>query len=172
MPPSRPPKNATGCGLPPPAGPSPNRRPGWWSPAAWFRRARALPPRGFVKFCLVGSSGVIVDLSIYRALLHAALPTPVARAAAILVAMSWNFLLNRNWTFRTSRDQSGWVQYPKYLLSSALGAGVSWSVSMALSHGVRFFRSHLMLAALAGIAAGTLANFLLSSRWVFARRRA
>jgi putative flippase GtrA len=40
-----------------------------------------------------------------------------------------------------------------------------------LSHGVRFFHSHLMLAALVGIAAGTLTNFLLASKWVFTRPR-
>jgi putative flippase GtrA len=119
----------------------------------------------------VGSSGIVVDLCVYRLLLHLQLPNPVARAVAILVAMTCNFLFNRNWTFRTSRDQSAWAQYPRYVLSSALGAVVSWSVSMALSHGVRFFHSHLMLAALSGIAAGTLTNFLLASKWVFARPR-
>jgi putative flippase GtrA len=85
--------------------------------------------------------------------------------------MTGNFLLNRHWTFRESRDQSVWAQYPRYVLSSALGATVSWSTSMALSHGVRFLHLHLMLAALAGIAAGTITNFLLASRWAFARPR-
>jgi dolichol-phosphate mannosyltransferase len=138
---------------------------------ARFRRTREFPRWGFIKFCLVGSSGVVVDLSVYRLLLHFHLPSPSARGVAILVAMTCNFLLNRNWTFRASRDRSGWAQYPRYLLSSALGAVVSWSVSMAMSHGVRFFHSHLMLAALAGIAAGTLTNFLLASTWVFGRPR-
>jgi dolichol-phosphate mannosyltransferase len=139
--------------------------------AAWIRRVREFPARGFIKFCLVGSSGVVVDLSVYRLLLHFHLPNPGARAAAILVAMTCNFLLNRNWTFRDSGDRSAWAQFPRYVFSSALGAVVSWSVSMALSHGVRFFHSHLMPAALAGIAAGTLTNFLLASKWVFARPR-
>jgi putative flippase GtrA len=139
--------------------------------AAWIRRVREIPPPGFIKFCLVGSAGVVMDLSVYRILLHFHLPNPVARAVAILVAMTCNFLLNRNWTFHSSKDQSAWAQFPRYVVSSALGAAVSWSVSMALSHGVRFFHSHLMLAALVGIAAGTGTNFLLASRWVFVRPR-
>jgi dolichol-phosphate mannosyltransferase len=141
------------------------------SSAAWIKRVREIPPPGFIKFCLVGSSGVVVDLSVYRFLLHLHLPNPVARAVAILVAMTCNFLLNRNWTFHDSRDQSAWVQYSRYVVSSALGAVVSWSVSMALSHGASFFHAHLMLAALVGIAAGTVTNYLLASRWVFARMR-
>jgi dolichol-phosphate mannosyltransferase len=137
--------------------------------AAWLTRANCVLPPGFLKFCLVGLTGTVVDLSIYRSLLHLQLPSPAARAVAILVAMTCNFLLNRNWTFRASRDHSAWEQYPKYLLSSGLGAVVSWAGSMGLSHGVGWFHSHLMLAALAGIAAGTVTNFLLASRWVFAR---
>ena len=136
----------------------------------WLRRILARLPTRFIQFSLVGSTGVAVDLSVYRTLLHFGLATPLARALAIWVAMTWNFILNRNWTFRQSRDQSAWAQYPRYVSSSLLGALVSWSISMALSHFVLFFHRHLMMAALAGILAGTVTNFLLSSKWVFARK--
>jgi dolichol-phosphate mannosyltransferase len=136
----------------------------------WLRGILKRLPTRFIQFSLVGTTGVVVDLSVYRTLLHFGLLTPLARALAIWVAMTWNFILNRNWTFRQSRDQSPWAQYPRYVSSSLLGALVSWSVSMALSHLAPFFHRHLLLAAMVGILAGTVSNFLLSSRWVFARR--
>jgi dolichol-phosphate mannosyltransferase len=124
-----------------------------------------------LQFCLVGLTGAFVDLSAYRFLLHFQTPIPLARGLAIWVAMTWNFFLNRNWTFRRSRDCGPWTQYLKYVSSSALGAVISWSTSMALTQLVSFFHAHLMPAAVLGIGAGTLTNFLLSSRWVFARRK-
>ncbi len=124
-----------------------------------------------VRFCLVGLTGAVVDLSVYRFLLFLSVPIPAARGLAIWIAMTWNFFLNRNWTFRGSRDCSRWNQYVKYVSSSALGALISWSASMALTHLVPFFHAHLVLAAVLGIGAGTVTNFLLSSMWVFARKR-
>src|SRR5262249_22181361 len=90
------------------------------------------------------------------------------RALAILVAISWNFTLNRRVSFASQRFGRPIVdQYLLWLLSSALGGAISWSVAMCL---VSFtaFASHIFLAAILGIGTGSLSNFVLARYWVFA----
>jgi len=123
----------------------------------------------FVLFCLVGGSGVVVDLSSYALLLAARAPHPAARAVAIWIAMTWNFIWNRRITFG-DRGGSAVRQYPRYVASSALGALLSWSVCILLVAHLAFFDRYKLLAAAVGIAAGIACNFLLSLLWVFRPR--
>lgn len=115
---------------------------------------------------------MIVDLSLFQLLLEARLPHPIARAAAIWVAMTWNFLWNRRLTFPGGRKLGIRRQYVRYLVSSGLGAVLSWSTSVGLAVILPDERIWLMAGAVVGIGIGTTTNFLLASRWVFTSRRA
>jgi len=120
-----------------------------------------------VQFCVVGGTGLLVDLACYGLLLGANVPIHLARALAIWVAMTWNFFLNRSITFRHSRADTILVQYARFVLTCSLGAVVSWSVNLALVKSMAFFDRHLFIAALVGVFFGTLCNFLISLKWVF-----
>lgn len=119
-----------------------------------------------MQFALVGSSGMIVDLSCYSVLMTM-LPISAARALAIWVAMSWNFALNRRFTFAESRRDSAIRQYFLFCLACLLGGIVNWGVSVGLSSLVPFFQDWKLLAAVLGVIAGTGFNFLLSRIIVF-----
>lgn len=119
------------------------------------------------QFCLVGTTGVAVDLIVLALLLRAALPFKMARAVAILVAMTSNFVLNRRLTFSYSRGGRVIAQYCRFVATCAVGGVVSWSIAVGLVHSVPFFRGHVFLASLAGIMVGTMFNFLISRYWVF-----
>ena len=120
-----------------------------------------------MQFCLVGSTGIAVDLSIYSTLLHFGLSLATSRAIAIWLAMTWNFWLNRRLTFSFSRRGSILSQYPKFVASCMSGAVISWFIAVLLPQRYSFFAQNLLLAAVIGIIAGTLCNFLLSRYWVF-----
>ncbi len=122
----------------------------------------------FVQFCLVGATGMVIDLSSYTLLLLE-FPMPLARAMAIWVAMTWNFFLNRRVTFSDSRHRSAWVQYPRFIVSCLFGALINWSVNLLLVTYVSWFGRHLLLAACAGILLATVNNFLCSRFLVFKR---
>jgi dolichol-phosphate mannosyltransferase len=119
-----------------------------------------------VQFVLVGSSGAVLDLSTY-ALLTLVIPWHAARGLAIWAAMTWNFWLNRRITFSDARSSSVLRQYGLFCLSCSLGAVVNYVSSIALSSVFTFFNNHKLAAALCGILAGTVFNYLFSFHVVF-----
>lgn len=129
-----------------------------------------------VDFVTVGASGMVIDLLGYTLLLTLGLRLEAARAVAIMGAMTWNWWFNRCLTFGHTRQHNRPLpQYLRYLLSNALGAAVSWSVSVGTTHLLDLHAEGLpakLGAALAGIACGTVFNFLLSKFWVYKHRTA
>jgi dolichol-phosphate mannosyltransferase len=124
----------------------------------------------FVQFCFVGASGMVVDLSVYWGLLKLALALPIARAIAIWIAMTWNYMLNRRLTFSYSRHEGILLQYLRFAGACAVGAVISWSIAVGLVY-FSFFAQHVFIAAIIGIVVGTISNFLISLLWVFHRKR-
>ncbi len=85
------------------------------SPALVFSRrraARALRRRAnwiqLAKFCTVGATGYVVNLSVYAALLTVGVHYLAAAACSFVVAVANNYTWNRLWTFR---GQRGHVAY-------------------------------------------------------------
>lgn len=124
-----------------------------------------------LSFLAVGLTGVVVDVAALAVLLLV-LPIAPARALAIWVAMTWNFALNRRFTFAKARDGSWWRAYLGFCGSCLLGALVNWSVSMSLCKMLTLFASHRMLAAVLGAVSGAAWNYLLCRHFVFRERKA
>lgn len=139
-----------------------------------------------VQFCVVGASGMMVDLSLYalfqwlfshlwvlpRAGVPSgfSMPLAVAGALSIFVALVWNFTLNRRLTFNDSRGGSILRQFVTYALGNALGIAVSLFLRLYLPGHFRFFAQHRLAAAVVGIVVATGISFSMS-RWVVFRRR-
>lgn len=120
----------------------------------------------FVQFLAIGGTGLVVDLALFAALWMIC-PAPAARALAIAAAMTWNFVLNRQLTFAAARADVWWVQYLRYCGGCTVGGVVNWLVSLALLEWVPLMIRLPLLAALAGVVAGTGFNFVLCRRTVF-----
>ena len=134
-----------------------------------------------VQFCMVGASGMVVDLTFYalfQAIFARFWPAPMshlasrlswqlaaARATAILIALVWNFTLNRRLTFNDSRKGSIPRQFLTYTLGNALGIAVSMTLSLWLPMRLSFFGHHRLAAAVVGIVVATGISFSMS-RWV------
>lgn len=134
-----------------------------------------------VQFCLVGASGMVLDLSLYALLqslfVKLGFGTPaaaehggtgslaVAGLLSIWAALTWNFLLNRRLTFNDSRAGSIVRQYLTYALGNALGIVVSLFLRLYLPGRFAFFSQHRLAAAVVGIVAATAISFSMS-RWV------
>ena len=120
-----------------------------------------------VRFGGVGASGLVVGLTVLNLGMLISGRFMLANFAAFIVAVTWNFSLNRRFTFEPT---GRWIgrQWAEFVLGSLGGAVVNWSISVSLYTSVDFFRDHYNAAALLGVAASAGGNFLWS-RWVVFR---
>jgi len=139
-----------------------------------------------VQFCIVGASGMVVDLSFYAlfqwlfsftrfyslksGVFGVSWHLAVAGALAIAIALVWNFTLNRRLTFNDARKSGVARQFLTYVLSNALAILCSLSVRLYLPGHVGFFARHKLAAAVVGIVAATGISFSMSRWLVFSRR--
>ncbi len=125
----------------------------------------------FVKFGVVGASGFIVDVSFFT-LLHSyfGLAAEFARGIAYWVAATWNWFLNRSFTFAAAEKEARAGQWTKYLLMCLVSFFPNWGTFTILTNGSDFFARNTQLALVAGVAAGMIFNFL-GARFIIFRHQ-
>ena len=125
----------------------------------------------FWKFALVGASGVLVNLLTLITLVEYfdAGPT-VAWIVAVGLSILSNFLLNNAFTWRDVRHSSrihfllrGALAYPVAIIALGANFAVYYPIIKYISADFPYYA----IAAFLGIVAGTSANFILSSRFIF-----
>jgi dolichol-phosphate mannosyltransferase len=131
--------------------------------------ARILPIR-FVLFAAVGAFGIIVHLSILKALLAtSALPSfGAAQLVATLAAMTSNFLLNNEVTYREYRYR-GWRVLGGLALF-ALVCSVGVVVNIDIASWLFDFDHIWWVAGFAGALVGVVWNYAVSTAFVWRRR--
>ncbi|UUV18557.1 GtrA family protein [Fusobacteria bacterium ZRK30] len=83
----------------------------------------------FVKFGLVGASGVIVNMLIYTALITLDVNYLIAATVAFLFAVSSNFYLNFIWTFKgKGKGKSVKKKYLHFFIISLLNFVINLSI--------------------------------------------
>lgn len=124
-----------------------------------------------LQFLVVGASGVVVNLAVLSTLLLFGLPEAVCLAGGIGVSLVTNFLLNRRFTFSYARDGSIARQFLGFVGASALGFTVNYLVALWMNSVVLPQSPYkLHLAAMTGIAAGMIFNFIGNRFFVFRKR--
>lgn len=131
----------------------------------------------FVKFCVVGGTGVVTNMAVFLAV-FAALPSVdealrfnIAQGSGFVVSCAGNFLLNDLWTWG-DREKRGRTHFWQRL-------GTYYVVSLG-GYAVQAGTGNVLLAAdlaapwvanLAGIALGTVFNFVLNNLLTFRKPR-
>ncbi|NOZ01968.1 MAG: GtrA family protein [Deltaproteobacteria bacterium] len=147
--------------------------------------------RRFVKFVVVGASGVPVNLGIVYLITAwtdigwaPGARDTAAYLAGIVVSIFTNFLLNNAWTWgdRAAEDPGGfWRRLSRFYLVSATAAVVQFVTSVYLSSLMRGseafsivlhgeYRLYHLLAPLAGVILGLAINYVANNVWTFRRR--
>lgn len=140
----------------------------------------------FVRFCVVGASGVAVNLGAFSLALLVmgaqadAASKLQANAAAVfgwVISVASNFALNDRWTFAAEGQQYHQpvaARLGRYYVSALSGLGlqllvfntVLWLMAqLPLPQLLLDYR--LYLGNLAGIGVGTVSNYILSKKFVF-----
>ncbi len=127
--------------------------------------------RRFFKFCLVGTSGVFVNMGLLWLLTETAgFYYLISAIFAIEASIISNFTLNELWTFRDRRGgtaRSVLARALKFNLVSAAGVGINLTILYGLTEA---FGLYYLASNLIGIAAATLWNFGLSYLWTWHRK--
>jgi putative flippase GtrA len=125
----------------------------------------------FVRFALVGSSGVLTNLAVYSSLIYLLfVHYLIAASVSFVTAMSGNFILNLRWTFKTHGQGIRAIrdQYLKYAVVTLVSYGINIITLWLL---VDIWDWHKVLAQLLAITMTAISNFLGSKLWVFKLNR-
>ena len=122
--------------------------------------------KDFIKYSLVGFSGVIVNLGLYTFLTRIYnFSELIAPIISIETALISNFILNNFWTFERRSTQSRIrVKFLKFHLVSGLAAVINYVVFLSL---FVTFGVHDIFANLIGIVFAAIANYLINSNWTW-----
>ena len=118
----------------------------------------------FLKFGVVGFSGVFVDFGItylFKEIIK--INKYVSNAIGFVCAATSNYILNRIWTFQ-SENADVVTEYGKFMLVSAIGLGIN---SLTLYILTDKFKWNFYLSKIFAIGAATLWNFFANLLFTF-----
>jgi dolichol-phosphate mannosyltransferase len=145
---------------------------------SWLGR---VVPAEFVKFSIVGATGVVVNLLAMMAIFRwAGLTDWRASLAASAIATVSNYVLNNHWTFRhrVRKGMTFFSGYLMYLIFATVGLGVTTAAYVGLSAAVaKYFGpgthyhalppSVLLICQLIAILLGTFFNYALNKEFTW-----
>jgi putative flippase GtrA len=118
----------------------------------------------FLKFCIVGSSGMLVDFSTTWLLKEKVkINKYIANSAGFILAATSNYLLNRFWTFQSDNTRVV-TEYLTFILISIIGLGINNAVVYLLTERIRF---NFYLSKLFATGVVTLWNFSMNYLFTF-----
>ncbi len=118
----------------------------------------------FLKFGIVGASGVIVDFGFtYLCKEIFKIQKYLANAIGFTIAASSNYFFNRIWTFHSQNPEIG-LEYSKFLLISLIGLGINTLILWTL---VSKYNKNFYVSKLFAIAIVTVWNFFFNLMFTF-----
>lgn len=133
-----------------------------------------------MKFGLVGGTGIIVDFAVFNLLRTTVLSPDESRwgplwatVIATIVAILWNWVGNRLWTFREHRRDAGATREAVEFFLVSLAGMVIGLIPLWVSHYLLDFTSIAAdnIAKFIGIGIGSVFRFVLYRWWVYAPHR-
>jgi dolichol-phosphate mannosyltransferase len=116
----------------------------------------------FIKFCIVGLSGLFIDTAMLVSSVEIFYLDPrFAAVFAFIVAVSWNYLFNRLWTFETAKYTKVTKSYLSFVSVCFLGLGIRIGIMhLLIEYAGMGKRPWYVLASFLGIVSATIFNFL------------
>ena len=122
----------------------------------------------FIGFNLVGFSGLIINLSIYSALIYfGSIHYLIAASLSFIIALTSNYYLNMRFTFKSTMCTPGILSYLKFFTICLIGYSINMGV---LYVEVEKLGLNVYLSQFIAILAASLNNFIGSKQWVFIKK--
>ena len=121
--------------------------------------------RKFFSFCFAGASGATLELLSFN-VFFLFLSFPISKTIALIIALSLNFIINRNITFFA---KSGKItkQFMRYIVVYSVAITVNLSVSIFVNSLLPPGILNSNIATVSGIIAAIPISFFGSLHWVF-----
>jgi dolichol-phosphate mannosyltransferase len=131
-------------------------------------RIRFHKSKEFFKFCVVGTSGVFVNMGLYIFLTRLmGITLEYASPIAIEISIISNFILNNIWTFKSRTGKSSLSKrFIRFHIVAFTAGVVNYITLLSFVYGVGMMD---VIANLIGIGAATIVNYVLNSRWTWKR---
>jgi dolichol-phosphate mannosyltransferase len=127
-----------------------------------------LPVR-FLMFGAVGASGIGVHLLVLNyAFAHLHLAFALSQFLAVMVAMTWNFVINNLLTYRDAR-LTGW-RFAKGLLLFYIACSIGSVGNVGVASWIYSFHATAWVAGLAGAVIGSVFNYAVSSAVIWKKK--
>lgn len=118
-----------------------------------------LLPLKFLKFCIVGTSGMIIDFGTTWILKEKVkINKYVANSTGFMLAATSNYLLNRFWTFQSENSHIA-TEYISFMAISIIGLGINNLVLFLLTEKMKL---NFYLSKLFAIGVVTIWNFFMN----------
>jgi putative flippase GtrA len=126
----------------------------------------------FLRFAIVGAAGFVVDAGSLHLVVHElGVGLYTGRLMSYLTAATFTWALNRRYTFHAQRDHNPTREWLRFLAANAAGGLLNYTVYVVLISAFEIVARWPVIGVAAGSMAGLIANFVLSKRLVFKRRR-
>jgi putative flippase GtrA len=113
----------------------------------------------FLKFCIVGSSGMIIDFGTTWFLKEKVkINKYLANSTGFILAATSNYVLNRLWTFQSDNSHIG-TEYISFMTISLIGLGINNLVLFLLTEKMKL---NFYLSKLFAIGVVTIWNFIMN----------
>ena len=131
---------------------------------AWW--IRFYSSKTFIKFLIVGSSGIVVNLAFFTILMITGVNKYLASPIAIELSIISNFILNNYWTFRHNKTKHTMrIRGIKFNLVSLLSLFISYGTFILLS--LIFPHITPQFLQFVAIIPATFVNYFLNCYWTF-----
>ena len=121
----------------------------------------------FLKYCVVGFSGMLVDFGITWILKEKAkINKYVANTCGFVLAATSNYVLNRIWTFESQSEKIA-TEYFSFFIISLVGLGLNNLILWLLTDKLKW---NFYLSKVFAIATVTLWNFIMNFLFTFANK--
>ena len=119
----------------------------------------------FLSFCFAGASGATVELLSFN-LFFLFLNFPISKTLALMMALSLNFMINRNITF-LARSGKVTKQFIKYAIVYSVAITINLSASLIMNSILSPGIINANIATVTGIIVAIPISFFGSLHWVF-----
>ena len=124
----------------------------------------------FLRFCIVGTIGFVVDAGLLQAGIHLLGLGPVAaRVPSFLAAVLVTWYFNRCFTFR-AHDRTFWSSFPTYIAANSFGMALNFGIYSAGVLFVPLLAAYPLLALAIGVGVSLFFNFAAARFLIFRKK--